>query len=98
MTNGKPAAPKKTSAARKAATPAAAAAVKKPASAKKKPAATQPAPERPAAAVTRTERHALVAQAAYFRAKARGFTAGRELDDWVEAESEVDAKLEKGGG
>lgn len=30
-----------------------------------------------------------IAEAAYFRAKQRGFAPGHELEDWVEAESEV---------
>ncbi len=30
-----------------------------------------------------------IAVAAYFRAQARGFTPGGELDDWLAAESEV---------
>jgi hypothetical protein len=39
------------------------------------------------------ERHALVAQAAYFRAEARGFAAGGELEDWATAEAEINAQL-----
>jgi hypothetical protein len=35
------------------------------------------------------ERDRLVAQAAYFRAEKRGFAPGYELQDWVEAEAEV---------
>jgi hypothetical protein len=35
------------------------------------------------------EREMLVARAAYFRAEKRGFAPGRELQDWVEAETEV---------
>ena len=31
----------------------------------------------------------LVARAAYFRAEKRGFAPGGELQDWVEAETEV---------
>ncbi len=30
-----------------------------------------------------------IAEAAYFRAKERNFEPGHELEDWVEAESEV---------
>jgi hypothetical protein len=30
-----------------------------------------------------------IAEAAYFRAKERGFAPGHELEDWIEAESEV---------
>lgn len=30
-----------------------------------------------------------IAVAAYFKAEARGFSPGRELDDWLEAEQEA---------
>lgn len=30
-----------------------------------------------------------IAEAAYYRAKQRGFTPGKELEDWIQAESEV---------
>jgi hypothetical protein len=32
---------------------------------------------------------------AYYRAEARGFAPGRELDDWVAAEAEVRRSLEQ---
>jgi nitrate reductase assembly molybdenum cofactor insertion protein NarJ len=32
-----------------------------------------------------------IAEAAYFRAKQRNFEAGRELDDWLAAELEIDS-------
>jgi hypothetical protein len=35
----------------------------------------------------------LIAEAAYYRAQERGFEPGHELDDWVEAESEVLGRL-----
>jgi len=38
-------------------------------------------------------RNAKVREAAYFRAQARGFEPGRELEDWLVAEHEVDACL-----
>lgn len=31
----------------------------------------------------------LVSEAAYYRAKQRGFTPGHEMDDWIQAEAEV---------
>ena len=34
-----------------------------------------------------------IAEAAYFRAKERGFEPGHELEDWVEAESEVMGRI-----
>ena len=39
------------------------------------------------------QRAALIAKAAYFRAEKRGFAPGHETEDWLAAESEVDAKL-----
>ena len=35
----------------------------------------------------------LPAEAAFFRAEKRGFSPGHEMEDWLAAESEVDAKL-----
>lgn len=40
-------------------------------------------------------REARIAEAAYWRAERRGFTAGQELDDWLAAEREVDEDLAK---
>jgi Protein of unknown function (DUF2934) len=34
-----------------------------------------------------------IAEAAYFRAKERNFEPGHELEDWVEAESEVMGRI-----
>jgi hypothetical protein len=39
------------------------------------------------------KRAELIAEAAYFRAEKRGFMPGHDVDDWLAAESEVDAKL-----
>jgi hypothetical protein len=38
-------------------------------------------------------RQTLIATAAYYRAQARGFEAGHELEDWVAAERDVDLAL-----
>lgn len=38
-------------------------------------------------------RAALIAEAAYFRAERRGFAPGHEIEDWLAAENEVDARL-----
>lgn len=40
-----------------------------------------------------TSRHDEIAEAAYFLSEARGFVPGHELDDWVAAEREIDARL-----
>ena len=37
----------------------------------------------------------LIAQAAYYRAKQRGFEPGHELEDWVQAESEILRRVER---
>jgi len=41
-------------------------------------------------------RHAMIADAAYFRAAARGFAAGHETEDWLDAEREIDDRLFSG--
>jgi hypothetical protein len=35
-------------------------------------------------------RHHRISEAAYYRAQRRGFAPGRDLEDWFEAEKEVD--------
>ena len=37
------------------------------------------------------DRRAMIAQLAYFRAEQRGFAPGGEVQDWLDAEAEVDA-------
>jgi len=69
---------------RKAAAPATAAAEKA------KPAIA------PASFVGPGQRAALIAKTAYYRAENRGFAPGHETEDWLAAESEVDAKLLRG--
>jgi hypothetical protein len=41
------------------------------------------------AQVSADEVRKLIAEAAYYRAKKRGFTPGHEVEDWVQAEAEV---------
>jgi hypothetical protein len=43
----------------------------------------------PTAGVTDGERYLLIAEAAYYRAERRGFAPGHELEDWLDAETEV---------
>jgi hypothetical protein len=69
------------------------------------PSAKQPASNAGDAEVTDTQlerreipsfsesRAARIAEAAYWRAERRGFTAGQELDDWLAAEKEVDEDI-----
>lgn len=40
-------------------------------------------------------REARIAERAYWRAEQRGFMPGQELDDWLQAEREVDSEKEK---
>lgn len=37
----------------------------------------------------------LIAEAAYYRAKQRGFQPGHELEDWIQAESEVMRRVDR---
>jgi Protein of unknown function (DUF2934) len=63
-----------------------------------RPPKSPPAPP-PRVQVTAAARRALIAEAAYLRAEQRGFAPGHETDDWLAAETEVDALLraEHGG-
>ncbi len=63
----------------------------RPAPAKRTPQAVshpQPSPE---------EVRKLISEAAYYRAKRRGFAPGHELEDWVQAEAEVLQRLSSPG-
>ncbi len=51
---------------------------------------------RSAAYIEPEMRDAMVAEAAYFRSAHRGFEPGHEVDDWLAAESEIDAALARG--
>jgi hypothetical protein len=44
--------------------------------------------------VSAEERQQWIATAAYFRAQRRGFAGGREAEDWLAAEREVDLRIE----
>jgi hypothetical protein len=41
-------------------------------------------------------RNAMIAEAAYYRAERRGFESGFELEDWLEAEAEIDGLFKDG--
>ncbi len=49
--------------------------------------------KKPLTIVTPTERERMIAEAAYYLAEQRGFVQGTELDDWLNAESAVEALL-----
>jgi hypothetical protein len=43
------------------------------------------------------EVYRLIQETAYYKAKARGFAPGHEVQDWIEAEAEVRMRLESRG-
>ena len=47
----------------------------------------------PAAAVGSEARRVMIAEAAYYRAEQRGFAPGCEIDDWLQAESDIERTL-----
>lgn len=49
------------------------------------------------ATVSAAQRRVMIAEAACYRAEARDFQSGAELDDWLEAELEVDQRLSEHG-
>lgn len=44
-------------------------------------------------AITQEHRYQMIATAAYFLAEKRGFASGHEIQDWVAAESQINAQL-----
>jgi len=68
---------------------------KKPASKRKPPAAKATRGRKKAAVINISDdqRLSMIAETAYFKAEKRGFTGGNPVDDWLAAESEVDALL-----
>lgn len=50
---------------------------------------TEPTAAEPAT----SQRPQRIAVAAYYRSEHRGFAEGQELEDWLEAEKEIDASL-----
>jgi hypothetical protein len=69
----------------------------KPAKAPAKPRATRSKPAASAVSnaiqLTPEERHRVVAEAAYFIAERRGFAGGSPIDDWLQAEADIDRML-----
>jgi len=54
-------------------------------------AAAAPAPK----VLSPEELYRMIQETAYFKAKARNFAPGHDVQDWVEAEAEVRRRLEK---
>ena len=50
------------------------------------------------AEVSAEELRKLVSEAAYYRAKQRGFTPGHEEEDWIQAEAEILRRIGDGQG
>jgi hypothetical protein len=50
----------------------------------------------PARSVTGDERRIMICEAAYYLAQHRGFETGHEIEDWLVAESQIDAALAQG--
>lgn len=47
----------------------------------------------PTAAVGSEAQRAMIAEAAYYRAEQRGFAPGCEIDDWLQAEGDIERTL-----
>lgn len=94
----KPAAKPAAAAAKVAAKPAPKAVTKAPAkpAAKKAAAPAKAGARKKAAPISHDQRNHYVEIAAYYIAERHGFTPGREIADWAEAEAEIDRLL--GGG
>lgn len=61
------------------------------ASAKVAPRRRSAEPQTASAKTAPEQRQQLIAQAAYFIAERRGFAPGNELEDWLQAEAEIEA-------
>ena len=51
-------------------------------------------PAKPAAEPTPEQVYRMIQETAYFKAKARDFAPGHEVQDWIEAEAEVRRRME----
>ena len=45
--------------------------------------------------VSAEELRQLISEAAYYRAKQRGFAPGHELEDWIQAEQEIMRRIQR---
>ena len=59
----------------------------------RKAAVQLPVPVAGKPAVNPQIRHDMIACAAYYRAEKRGFSGGSEIEDWLEAEAEIERTL-----
>ena len=65
-----------------------------PRSAATKTPAPRPTQARTAGKPSAEEVYRMIQESAYFKAKARGFEPGHEVQDWIEAEAEVRRRLD----
>lgn len=57
------------------------------------PESRRAAPRGAGGEISAEERYRMIAEAAYYRAVKRGFVGGDTVNDWLEAQAEVDAEL-----
>jgi len=62
-----------------------------------KKAAKRPVVRKTVRTVGGDTRRGMIAEAAYLRAEQRGFSGEMQLDDWLRAEQEIDARLSASG-
>jgi Protein of unknown function (DUF2934) len=61
-----------------------------------KPATVRKASAAALPSLTEEQRRAMIAEAAYYMAERRGFESGHELEDWLYAESQLEAAIHGG--
>jgi hypothetical protein len=69
------------------------AAPRKTVAARSEPQGSRSGPPAPQKKLSNEDLYRLVAETAYFKAKARNFEPGGEVQDWIEAEKEVRGRL-----
>jgi len=71
--------------------------VQKTVAATRSPSRTPPA-KLGGSSVTQVQRQIMICEAAYYIAEHRGFEPGHAVDDWLEAEQQIDAVLTRPAG
>ncbi len=74
--------------------------LKKQSAAKKTSSTVKTSAKKPEKSVTgmSVERQRMISEAAYYLAEQRGFSTGDEMEDWLQAESQINASLTQKGG
>jgi len=57
---------------------------------------TSRAKAEPSDSIRGEQRFRMIAEAAYYRAEKRRFIGGSDVEDWIAAEAEIDARLRRG--